>query len=149
MDLSILRSSSSSFSTTSPSLSLTQLPLPSNSHKFILFPFLPNFNPKSRKTPTKSLFWRQNLSLRPQTSNHDGFILEDVPHLTNFLPDLPVISSLQFFFQLYNLWFLPCFYFIYFFSSVISKSIAEEPSICYCQANFCGAGRCGCTQCNH
>lgn len=38
---------------------------------------------------------RQNQPIRSQSSNHqpanDGFVLEDVPHLTNFLPNLPVI----------------------------------------------------------
>ncbi|XP_050224717.1 ATP-dependent 6-phosphofructokinase 4, chloroplastic-like [Mercurialis annua] len=57
-----------------------------------LFPAIRYSNPKS----TQSLFWRQNrriLTLKAQTSNgavnDNGFILEDVPHLTDFLPDLP------------------------------------------------------------
>ncbi|KAL3645164.1 ATP-dependent 6-phosphofructokinase 4, chloroplastic [Castilleja foliolosa] len=49
----------------------------------------------------RQLFSRQNCSIRAQSSTNDGainviheernddFILEDVPHLTNFLPDLP------------------------------------------------------------
>ncbi|EEF51612.1 ATP-dependent 6-phosphofructokinase 4, chloroplastic [Ricinus communis] len=52
------------------------------------FPVTRYFNLKSRN---QSVFWRQNrhsFSLRAQTSN-DGFILEDVPHLTDFLPDSP------------------------------------------------------------
>ncbi|XP_057996270.1 ATP-dependent 6-phosphofructokinase 4, chloroplastic isoform X2 [Hevea brasiliensis] len=85
MDLSI----PSSFSEISSSRSLSQ----PSFQKLRLFPVICNFNLKSRKFPTRSLFWRQNcLSLRAQTSNgalNDGFVLEDVPHLTDFLPDLP------------------------------------------------------------
>uniref|UniRef100_A0A2P2JNI5 ATP-dependent 6-phosphofructokinase n=3 Tax=Rhizophora mucronata TaxID=61149 RepID=A0A2P2JNI5_RHIMU len=72
----------------SPSFS----PYPFESPKYILFPVVPNSNLDRR-----SLFWRQHHSLRlrvkPRCSNRtvagDGFLLEDVPHLTNFLPDLP------------------------------------------------------------
>ncbi|KAL5569792.1 hypothetical protein UlMin_026367 [Ulmus minor] len=38
------------------------------------------------------LSWRQSQPIRSQSSDQtadDGFVLEDVPHLTNFLPDLP------------------------------------------------------------
>ncbi|GMP23880.1 hypothetical protein CsSME_00001331 [Camellia sinensis var. sinensis] len=54
----------------------------------------PNLNLKPRIFSRKQLHWRHNHPIRAQNSNHtidDGFELEDVPHLTNFLPDLPVI----------------------------------------------------------
>eukprot|EP00258_Populus_trichocarpa_P037650 XP_024453669.1 ATP-dependent 6-phosphofructokinase 4, chloroplastic isoform X2 [Populus trichocarpa] len=60
-----------------------------NSHKFSLFQFNPDFSLKSKKPPTKSLFWRQNRPFRVRALNDDGFVLEDVPHLTDFLPHLP------------------------------------------------------------
>ncbi|KAF5731044.1 Phosphofructokinase 4 [Tripterygium wilfordii] len=40
----------------------------------------------------KPLSWRQNRAIRAQSPNqtpNDGFVLDDVPHLTHFLPDLP------------------------------------------------------------
>ncbi|XP_004309023.1 PREDICTED: ATP-dependent 6-phosphofructokinase 4, chloroplastic [Fragaria vesca subsp. vesca] len=47
---------------------------------------------KSRSFLAPSLS-RQNRPIRSQSSNHqpvdDGFVLEDVPHLTDFLPNLP------------------------------------------------------------
>ncbi|CAL5364108.1 unnamed protein product [Camellia sinensis] len=52
----------------------------------------PNLNLKPRIFSRKQLLWRHNHPIRAQNSNHtidDGFELEDVPHLTNFLPDLP------------------------------------------------------------
>ncbi|KAF5959775.1 hypothetical protein HYC85_000984 [Camellia sinensis] len=52
----------------------------------------PNLNLKPRIFARKQLLWRHNHPIRAQNSNHtidDGFELEDVPHLTNFLPDLP------------------------------------------------------------
>ncbi|XP_065871836.1 ATP-dependent 6-phosphofructokinase 4, chloroplastic isoform X2 [Euphorbia lathyris] len=83
MDLSI----PSSFSGTSSS-SLLHLP------KLTVFPVIRNFNLNSTKLYFQSLVWRQNRhDVRAQTSNAavdaDGFLLEDVPHLTDFLPDLP------------------------------------------------------------
>ncbi|KAG6782974.1 hypothetical protein POTOM_012401 [Populus tomentosa] len=60
-----------------------------NSHKFSLFQSNPDFSLKSKKPPTKSLFWRQNRPFRARALNDDGFVLEDVPHLTDFLPHLP------------------------------------------------------------
>ncbi|KAJ6933905.1 ATP-dependent 6-phosphofructokinase 4 [Populus alba x Populus x berolinensis] len=60
-----------------------------NSHKFSLFQFNPDFSLKSKTPPTKSLFWRQNRPFRARALNDDGFVLEDVPHLTDFLPHLP------------------------------------------------------------
>lgn len=81
MDVSI------SLSTTRPPFSL--------SRQLFLRPRLLRFSPNSgvflRKPPSIS---RQNklavtaLQLSNQTQN-DDFVLEDVPHLTNFLPDLP------------------------------------------------------------
>ncbi|GMN41055.1 hypothetical protein TIFTF001_010260 [Ficus carica] len=48
---------------------------------------------KSRSFLCFPLVSRQNHPIRCQTSSRtpddDGFVLEDVPHLTNFLPDLP------------------------------------------------------------
>uniref|UniRef100_A0A2C9UIR8 Phosphofructokinase domain-containing protein n=1 Tax=Manihot esculenta TaxID=3983 RepID=A0A2C9UIR8_MANES len=88
MDLSI----PSSFSVSEIFPSSRSLSPPSF-QKLRLFPFIYDSNLKSRNFPTRSLFCRQNrLSLRAQTSNgalNDGFVLEDVPHLTDFLPDLP------------------------------------------------------------
>lgn len=107
MDLSI----PSSFSVSEIFPSSRSLSPPSF-QKLRLFPFIYDSNLKSRNFPTRSLFCRQNrLSLRAQTSNgalNDGFVLEDVPHLTDFLPDLPVIRSS--FSLLLALNFLLCFY---------------------------------------
>lgn len=56
-------------------------------------------------------FSRQNrLPLSPvrvsnQSENDDGFLLEDVPHLTNFLPNLPVLFFLLLHFFLFTLFF--------------------------------------------
>ncbi|KAK2457358.1 ATP-dependent 6-phosphofructokinase [Trifolium repens] len=72
------------FSLSSPQLSLHPNSLRSHLPHRILF----------LRNPPPPLFSRQNnLPLTPvrvsnQTQN-DGFVLEDVPHLTNFLPDLP------------------------------------------------------------
>ncbi|XP_052186287.1 ATP-dependent 6-phosphofructokinase 4, chloroplastic isoform X1 [Diospyros lotus] len=56
-----------------------------------LFLHVANFKPKV--SLRKRLLWPHNtLAIRALSSNHgvdDGFVLEDVPHLTDFLPDLP------------------------------------------------------------
>jgi len=86
-----------------------------NSHKFSLFQFNPDFSLKSKKPPTKSLFWRQNRPFRVRALNDDGFVLEDVPHLTDFLPHLPVINhsvfpslKLPFLFSILGFFFFFC-----------------------------------------
>ncbi|KAJ6414922.1 hypothetical protein OIU84_003857 [Salix udensis] len=78
MDLSLAAAASSSFDL-----------LFLNAHKFSLFQCNPNFSLKSKPLPAKSLFWRQNHQVRVRALNDDGFVLEDVPHLTDFLPHLP------------------------------------------------------------
>ncbi|KAJ8772384.1 hypothetical protein K2173_027561 [Erythroxylum novogranatense] len=64
------------------------------SHKSILLPTILNSNPKSIDFPSKTLFRRHNYKAQSSSSHtllddDDGFFLEDVPHLTDFLPDLP------------------------------------------------------------
>ncbi|KAL5744153.1 hypothetical protein ACOSP7_027010 [Xanthoceras sorbifolium] len=85
MDLSI----HSPLSKSSPSLS----PFPFNSNNTTLNPVFHCLNFASRNFRIKPLISRQNQRIRAQVSdqsvNDDGFVLEDVPHLTNFLPDLP------------------------------------------------------------
>ncbi|KAL4595941.1 hypothetical protein ACB092_12G128700 [Castanea dentata] len=87
------------------SLSPSIIPTPiipcnkSHTFNFKLFPNFPNSNSKSRNFLGKPLISRQNrpirirIRIRAQTPNvnndNDDFVLEDVPHLTNFLPDLP------------------------------------------------------------
>ncbi|KAJ4837499.1 ATP-dependent 6-phosphofructokinase 4, chloroplastic [Turnera subulata] len=66
------------------------LPFPSlNSHKFKSkpspFPF------PSAKSP--SLHRRPPINALSSRQNDDGFLLEDVPHLTDFLPDLPAYPN--------------------------------------------------------
>ncbi|KDP22466.1 hypothetical protein JCGZ_26297 [Jatropha curcas] len=93
MDLSI----PSSFFETFSSHSLLHPLFPSNFQKLRSFPINSYFNLKSRKFPSKSLSWRQNCNyLRSQISSgnvDDVFVLEDVPHLTDFLPDLASYSN--------------------------------------------------------
>ncbi len=84
--------------------SLIPTPIPFKSHTFTLFTNLPNLNSKSRNFLRKPLISRQKRPIRAQSSNQtpiDGFVLEDVPHLTNFLPDLPVTISHNFQFNFY------------------------------------------------
>uniref|UniRef100_A0A2N9G8I2 Phosphofructokinase domain-containing protein n=1 Tax=Fagus sylvatica TaxID=28930 RepID=A0A2N9G8I2_FAGSY len=76
--------------------SLIPTPIPFKSHTFTLFTNLPNLNSKSRNFLRKPLISRQKRPIRAQSSNQtpiDGFVLEDVPHLTNFLPDLPTYPN--------------------------------------------------------
>jgi hypothetical protein len=105
-----------------------------NSHKFSLFQFNRDFSLKSKKPPTKSLFWRQNRPFRVRALNDDGFILEDVPHLTDFLPHLPVINhsvfpslKLPFLFSILG--------FFFFFFAVVSKSFTSQPCLRDCQVH--------------
>ncbi|KAJ4706536.1 ATP-dependent 6-phosphofructokinase [Melia azedarach] len=83
MDLSI----------SSRSLSPSPPPFPFNSNRMILSPAFQKFSFDFRNFQIKPLVSRQNQPIRVhasnQTVNSDGFVLEDVPHLTNFLPDLP------------------------------------------------------------
>lgn len=61
------------------------------------------FSPKRKAqiSAKKSLSCRQNYVIRAQSSNQNqnqtdgdvGFVLEDVPHLTNFLPNLPLYPN--------------------------------------------------------
>ncbi|KAK1577114.1 hypothetical protein Q3G72_019085 [Acer saccharum] len=85
MDLSI----HSPLLRSSPSLS----PFLFNSKNTTLNPVFHSLNFDSRNFQRKLLVSRQNQRIRAQVSdqivNDDGFVLEDVPHLTNFLPDLP------------------------------------------------------------
>ncbi|XP_050386753.1 ATP-dependent 6-phosphofructokinase 4, chloroplastic [Argentina anserina] len=80
-----LSSSSSSSSLLLPS---PRLRLRSNSQASILLRSL-----KSRSFLAPSLSRQNRPIIRSQSSNHrpldDGFVLEDVPHLTDFLPNLP------------------------------------------------------------
>ncbi|KAK9178468.1 hypothetical protein WN943_027659 [Citrus x changshan-huyou] len=81
------------------SRSLSRSPSPSispfNSKRMILNPVFHKFNFDSRNFEIKPLVSRQNrpvvVAVRSsnQKVHNDGFVLEDVPHLTNFLPDLP------------------------------------------------------------
>ncbi|XP_017973393.1 PREDICTED: ATP-dependent 6-phosphofructokinase 4, chloroplastic [Theobroma cacao] len=67
--------------------------LSSQSHKLPRSPCVHYLNFKSRNSSLKKpLVSRQTLPIRAQLSDQtvdDGFALDDVPHLTNFLPDLP------------------------------------------------------------
>ena len=76
----------------------------SQTFNFTLFPNFPNSNSQSKHFLRKPLISRQNrpIRIRAQTpnvnnnnNNNDGFVLEDVPHLTNFLPDLPVSNPIS------------------------------------------------------
>ncbi|KAK3026428.1 hypothetical protein RJ639_041440 [Escallonia herrerae] len=95
MDVSL----SSPLSRIPPSLSLSRTPFPPNSHSHARrsFSLLPN--PKLSATfPRKPLIWRQNqfftVAVRNQEqADCEDFVLEDVPHLTNFLPDLPLYPN--------------------------------------------------------
>ncbi|KAM6582054.1 hypothetical protein CsatB_009056 [Cannabis sativa] len=64
----------------------------SSTQSYFLKPFF-----KSRSFSIFPLFSRQNHPIiRSQSSNQaadNGFVLEDVPHLTNFLPDLPTYPN--------------------------------------------------------
>ncbi|EXB57233.1 6-phosphofructokinase 4 [Morus notabilis] len=82
---------SSGLSKSSPSLPLS-IPTVRSKSKSSTPPYLPNPFFKSRSFLRFPLFSRQNNPIRCQSSYQtpdDGFVLEDVPHLTNFLPDLP------------------------------------------------------------
>ncbi|XVF49424.1 hypothetical protein PTKIN_Ptkin04bG0010500 [Pterospermum kingtungense] len=51
-----------------------------------------NFKSRNQSYLKKPLISRQNFLIRSQASDQtadDGFVLDDVPHLTDFLPDLP------------------------------------------------------------
>ncbi|KAA8539760.1 hypothetical protein F0562_026452 [Nyssa sinensis] len=88
MDLSL----SSSFFTNSPSLSLSKTFFLFKSQNLRPLSNFPNPSYISRVSRRQPLVWRQNHLIRAQITNQtdlDGFIFEDVPHLTNFLPDLP------------------------------------------------------------
>ncbi|XP_031287452.1 ATP-dependent 6-phosphofructokinase 4, chloroplastic-like isoform X1 [Pistacia vera] len=84
MDLSI----SSSWLSVSPPPFLFN-----SNNNFILNPLFRNSNFDYRNFQIKPLVSRQNRPIRCQVFDHtastDGFVLDDVPHLTNFLPDLP------------------------------------------------------------
>lgn len=62
---------------------------------------------KHRNSYSKNpLFSRQKIPIRAQVSDpavDDGLVIDDVPHLTDFLPDLPVFTSL---FSLHILFFV-------------------------------------------
>ncbi|XP_059666906.1 ATP-dependent 6-phosphofructokinase 4, chloroplastic [Cornus florida] len=80
----------------SHSLSLSKDPLLLKSRRLRPFFNFPNPSFKSRVFFKKPLVWRQNHPIRAQNtiqSDVDGFVLEDVPHLTNFLPDLPLYPN--------------------------------------------------------
>ncbi|XP_044506104.1 ATP-dependent 6-phosphofructokinase 4, chloroplastic-like [Mangifera indica] len=84
MDLSI---SSRWFSVSPPPVSFN------SNNCMILNPLLRSWNFDSRNFQIKPLVSRQNRPVRCQVLDQppidDGFVLEDVPHLTNFLPELP------------------------------------------------------------
>lgn len=92
-------SSSLSRSSSSPLLPSPSPRLGSKSQASVSFPNLrhPSFKSRSFLVP---YFWRQNKPIRSQSSNHqpgsDGFVLEDVPHLTDFLPNLQVTIRSKF-----------------------------------------------------
>ncbi|WCJ36427.1 ATP-dependent 6-phosphofructokinase 6 [Euphorbia peplus] len=70
------------------------LSIPSSSSSSSCFPLHFQKLPANLNLYFQPLVWRQNRHcLRAQTSNaevyNNGFLLEDVPHLTDFLPDLP------------------------------------------------------------
>ncbi|KAM1183373.1 hypothetical protein ACFX19_001753 [Malus domestica] len=83
----------------SPLLHSASHSLGSRSQSFPSLPSLPSVQTlrypsfKSRSFLGFPFRSRQNQPIRSQSSNHqpanDGFVLEDVPHLTNFLPNLP------------------------------------------------------------
>ncbi|KAE8056841.1 hypothetical protein FH972_013577 [Carpinus fangiana] len=76
------------------SSSLIPISTPFKSRTFTHYPNLPTFISKSRNFQSKPLTSRQNRPIRAQSSNgttaNDGFVVDDVPHLTDFLPALPV-----------------------------------------------------------
>lgn len=128
------------------SLSPSSIPIstPIKSRAYTLYPNLPNFNSKSRNFLWKPLTSRQIRPIRAQTSNgatpNDGFVLEDVPHLTDFLPALPVplpsnshCSTKK---RSHKLLFLIHVLFIL-FCPVVSESTAKQQSLCDCQVYIC------------
>lgn len=58
---------------------------PSKFQNPVSLPNFPNLNYKSTTFLRNPLIWRQNC----KATDGDGFVLEDVPHMTQFLPDLP------------------------------------------------------------
>ncbi|KAG8381571.1 hypothetical protein BUALT_Bualt06G0135400 [Buddleja alternifolia] len=88
-------------SSSSPSLSLSRNSIPSNSCNRLFRPTSSSSNFAQSKlfSLKKPLISRQNCSIKAQSSTNgainasedqnDDFILEDVPHLTDFLTDLP------------------------------------------------------------
>lgn len=84
----------------SPSVSSRRLSFHPNAAQLLRFPRIPGSLQCGiflRKPPP---FSRQNniavtAALVSNQTENDGFVLEDVPHLTNFLPDLPVLLCLS------------------------------------------------------
>lgn len=117
MDLSSSSSvytSFSSLSKTPPSFSLSSSSSSSRQNSLqllLLRSHLPQRALFLRNPILPPPFSRQNrLPLAPvrvsnQSENDDGFLLEDVPHLTNFLPNLPVLFFLLLHFFLFTLFF--------------------------------------------
>ncbi|KAL6980920.1 ATP-dependent 6-phosphofructokinase 4, chloroplastic [Sarracenia purpurea var. burkii] len=86
MDLSF----SSSLSKSSPSFVIPRASILNSLN--LPRPLPKSFNFKPKISLRKPLLWRRSYSIRAQDPGQtidDGFVIEDVPHLTNFLPDLP------------------------------------------------------------
>lgn len=91
---------SSPLSRNPPPFPLSTTPSPHNFQIHRLFSSSPYPNSISKFSSISPLICRHNHSIRAQDQNRNpvengGFVLEDVPHLTNFLPDLPVCVSLS------------------------------------------------------
>ncbi|KAJ9678754.1 hypothetical protein PVL29_020830 [Vitis rotundifolia] len=80
------------------SFALSSIPPPLKSYNLTSLSNFPNYSFKSRNFSLTQLISRQNRRIRAQYScnsgggsggDDDGFVVDEVPHLTNFLPDLP------------------------------------------------------------
>ncbi|KVI04531.1 hypothetical protein Ccrd_017151 [Cynara cardunculus var. scolymus] len=93
MDLSLASSSNSHFSRIQTSTFSPRFHKP--------LPFFTNFTYKPKTYSRKSLITGYypiraqslNQNNTPSDDDDDGFVLEDVPHLTNYLPDLPTYPN--------------------------------------------------------
>ncbi|RVW74440.1 hypothetical protein CK203_058159 [Vitis vinifera] len=87
------------------SFARSSIPPPLKSCNLTSLSNFPNYSFKSRNFSLTPLISRQNRRIRAQYScnsgsggggggDDDGFVVDEVPHLTNFLPDLPVIRAI-------------------------------------------------------
>lgn len=143
----------------SPSRSLSRNSVPSTSHyasiksiaslSFSNFVFTKQFSLRrpsdSRQNCTIVVLASEDRANNGGEDQNEEFLFEDVPHLTSFLPDLPVIFPCYFFstliFNLQNMvvgclndvLFDICFEILYVLD--LYKSVEENPSLCHCQVS--------------